>query len=221
MKDKNLFLKIFPKSQQKLFEKLSKQIFIKDYYLAGGTALALLIGHRISIDFDFFKENNIDLENLKNDLKELGKIKIIQEKKNTFYCEIDNIRLSFIAYKYKLLDEFRIYDNLHIANLVDIACMKLSAICSRSSKKDFVDLYFLLQKFSLKLLLEKFYQKYGKDVVNEYQLLKAMIYFEEAENEPMPMLLENIKWEKIKESIIEKVQKYNFKKNNSRINIEE
>ena len=68
MKDKNLFLKIFPKSQQKLFEKLSKQIFIKDYYLAGGTALALLIGHRISIDFDFFKENNIDLENLKNDL---------------------------------------------------------------------------------------------------------------------------------------------------------
>ena len=137
--------------------------FKKVFYLAGGTALALQIGHRDGVDFDFFGPENIDTKKLFEEISETfksHKILKIQEGKNTLTVLIDdNIRLSFFGYKYKLLNKPIEDENLRMASLEDIACMKLSAITSRASNKDYIDLYYILQKISLKDVLEKVSQK--------------------------------------------------------------
>jgi len=202
-----IFLNILPENQRVIYEKLADSEFINKYYLAGGTSLALQIGHRISIDFDFFSQKDIDLYELKNDIVQIGKIEIFQEKKNTLHCSIDGIKISFISYKYKMIESLRFHKNIAFASMFDIACMKLSAISSRGCKKDFIDLYYLLKSISLEKIIGLFKKKFGGAAVNEYQLKKSLIYFEDAENEPMPKMKKNISWDKIKDRLIAEVKR--------------
>jgi hypothetical protein len=206
MIENNLYLNILPDAQQALLKKISEYEFIKKFYLAGGTALALQIGHRISVDFDFFCKHDIEIEELKKNIFNLGQIEIFQEKKNTLHCQINGIQISFITYKYNLLDELLNFENINLAGLKDIVCMKLSAISSRGCKKDFIDLYYLLNYMKLNKMLNLFKNKYGNLAVNEYQLKKSLLYFEDADREPMPVMNEKISWNTIKNKIIEIVK---------------
>lgn len=161
--------------------------FKKVFYLAGGTALALQMGHRDSVDFDFFGPENIDTKKLFEEISETfkgHKILKIQEEKNTLTVLIDdNIKLSFFGYKYKLLDNPTEDENFRIASVEDIACMKLSAITSRASNKDYIDLYYILQKISLEDILEKVSQKLPD--LGTSLILKSLVYFDDIDAGPI------------------------------------
>ena len=160
-----------------------------DFYLAGGTALALQIGHRDSIDFDFFSKKSFDtnilFEKIKNIFKnENHKIQKVQDEENTLTVIADNdIKISFFAYNYPLLKPLITDKYLNIASIEDIACMKLSAITSRSTAKDYVDIYFVLQNKKLPVLLNFAQKKFPS--LDRNLILKSLVYFDDVAEEPI------------------------------------
>ena len=155
--------------------------FKNDFYLAGETALALQLGHRDSIDFDFFSEKDFKTKDLFEKLKEIfknHKIQKVQDEKNTLTIIVDeNIKLSFFAYKYLLLNPLISEEYIRLASVEDIACMKLSAIVSRSREKDYVDLYYILQDNKLVKLLWLSQKKFPSLDAN--LIIKSITYFDD------------------------------------------
>jgi hypothetical protein len=203
-----LHLDILPSEQIKLFRVLSVQSFIKDFYLAGGTCLALQIGHRRSVDFDFFIPSDFDTEKIVNILVEIGTYKRTNEERNTINGILNDVRISFLGYKYKNIDSFIQRNNIFLAGLKDIAAMKMEAIASRGSRKDFVDIYFLLKQFSLDEVLDFHHEKYGDHLSNRYHLLKSLVYFADADAEAMPLMVKPLPWSSVRDSITKRVRKY-------------
>lgn len=187
--------------------------FRKDFYLAGGTGLALQIGHRDSIDFDFFSGLHIDTEKLFFRIKEIfigHKISKIQEEKDTLGIIIDDeIKLSFMYYPYNLIEKTIDSENLRIASINDIACMKLSAIVSRSVLKDYVDLFFILKEMSLMNLLQISNKKIPE--LDENLILKSLVYFNDVDQEKIIFKNNmNITFDEIKVDFVKRVKELNL-----------
>lgn len=182
---------------------LLKKFSEEGFYLAGGTGLALLLGHRDSVDFDFFKKGDYDIEALIEKIKLVFKkhnISITQKEKNTVSCKIDDdIRLSFFTYNYELLSPLIQTEYFSIASVKDIACMKLSAISGRAVEKDYVDLYFIAQKIALKELIDACLKKYP--VINQAVILKSLPSVHDVEKE-------NIRFAKGYKVSLEEIKKY-------------
>ena len=194
---------------KRLLESLDKIEIIKNFYLAGGTALALQLGHRKSIDLDLFSEKDFSTEELKTVLSQVGKLKVYSEEERTLNANLNGVKISFLGYKYKMLFPLIKYGgNLKLADTRDIACMKIDAISSRGSKKDFVDLYFLLKKYPLKKILSLFDKKYKDIKYSQLHILKSLIYFQDAERDPLPVMLEDISWSKIKKELQRNVKEF-------------
>lgn len=182
-----------------------------DFYLAGGTALALQLGHRDSIDFDFFTDKPINTEQLWTKIKaQFSSIPLqkTQEEINTLSCNIDDdVRLSFFSYPYPLILPTIDAENLQLASLEDIGAMKLSAITSRATRKDYVDLYFILQKHSLSSLLQYCTQKFPQ--LDHALILKSLVYFADLVEEPIAYMPEFVVSNEIIESfLMQTVQNY-------------
>jgi hypothetical protein len=173
--------------------------------MAGGTALALQLGHRKSIDLDFFSQDGFIAKELLIALKQL-KLKIIQETEGTLDIIIDDVKVSFLNYPYKVVGDFAKYEETKLASLVDIACIKLTAISSRGSKKDFVDLYYILKQMSFNELWAQFEFKYSGIEYSKLHIMKSLVYFEDAQKDPDPDFIEEITWSEIQRSL-EKVLK--------------
>ena len=178
-----------------------------DFYLAGGTALALQLGHRKSVDLDFFSGNFTKRDIILQQLHGLNP-NITHEAPGTIDCLIDDVKVSFLEYNYPLLEDLGEFEYVKVASVSDIACMKLSATSSRGSKKDFVDLYIILQKFSLEDLFLQFEKKFIGVSYQKLVLLKSLTYFSDAENEPDPDYTKDLSWEEIKRFIEDKVKAY-------------
>lgn len=196
-----MFYEILDKKRRDVLPLLKS---FKDYfYLAGGTALALQIGHRDSVDFDFFTKNKIDTQNLFTKIKEIFSKNTVlktQEEKNTLSVLIDdNIKLSFFTYEYDLLLDLHLEENLNLASVEDIACMKLSAILSRATNKDYIDLYYIFQSKSFEKILKLAEKKFPDIDVN--LILKSLVYFEDVE-------MEAIDFKNEREVDFEEVKKY-------------
>lgn len=190
---------------KRLLETIAEIKEIKDFYLAGGTALALQIGHRQSIDLDWFSQKQVSIIRLKRSLSSLGDLTVESEDKETLNCSLNGVKLSFFVYPYPPLFSFIDFDGVKMADERDIACMKIDAISSRGSKKDFIDLHFLLQKYQLRDLLDLFDKKYKNIKYNRLHILKSLVYFEEAEDEPMPKMFLKIAWLAVKNKIKKEV----------------
>lgn len=206
--DYSFYLNVLPEGQQKLFEKLSGQVFINDFYLAGGTSLALQIGHRQSLDFDFFIPADFNTAVLINKLVETGNYVRDNEEENTINGSLDGINISFFGYKYKIIDDIRTLKKIRLAGLKDIAAMKLEAVAGRGSRKDFVDMFFLLKIFTLEEMLSFHSSKYGIGLSNQYHLIKSLVYFNDAEPEPMPRMVQEVRWNEVKRTIEAAVGKF-------------
>lgn len=128
--------------------------FDEEYYLAGGTALSLQIGHRRSVDLDYFINKEIDTTKLKNFILDKFisyKVDFLFEEKNTLWCSINNVKVSFISRFADLLEKPFILENFRLASLNDLTIMKLSAICSREEYKDYFDLACLSKKTDVRM----------------------------------------------------------------------
>lgn len=185
--------------------------FKQHYYLAGGTGLALQIGHRKSEDFDFFTSQPFSTANLFNEVeKYLAKHNLvkIQDEENTLTIVVDNdVKISFLYYTYSLLEPLLEEEDLKIASIVDIGCMKLSAITGRATLKDYVDLYFILKSISLKKLLEKSKKKHPSLDTN--LVLKSLIYFDDISTDPIEFMPNyTVSFDKVKTFLTHEVKKY-------------
>lgn len=194
---------ILTELQKKVLFKLGKALTNTDFYLGGGTALALQIGHRTSIDFDWFISRLGEPEVLLSRLKASNiDFNVVSIDIETVYLSIDTVQVSFIGYDYPLLQtkifvqEYQAY----LASPDDIACMKLSAIGSRGTKKDFIDLYFLIKNFkSLEEYLKLYARKFSTRDIGH--ILRSLVYFEDAESEPDIWMISPLIWDELKADI--------------------
>lgn len=180
-----LFYDILDGNRRKVLPLLKS--FKKDFYLAGGTALALQIGHRDSVDFDFFSQEPFLTSALfEKCLKVFGQhnLKKTQEEKGTLSIVVDKkIKLSFFEFGYKLIDKTLETENFVIASIADIGCMKLSAIVSRAVLKDYIDLFFIIKRTGLAKLLDLSVKKFPE--IDTCLILKSLVYFEDLEETPI------------------------------------
>jgi hypothetical protein len=202
-----MFEKAATKETRDILALLGRKKILEESYLAGGTALALQIGRRISYDLDFFTLLNFDRRLIMQKLSSLD-FKLERESEGTILGSISGIKFSLFRYKYPLLFKTKNYLGIKIADLRDIAAMKIDAISSRGTKRDFVDLYFLAKKFGLKKLLNFYDRKYKLLQTNKFHLLKSLEYFADAEEDIEPnMLIKDYSWLKIKEYFKEEATK--------------
>jgi hypothetical protein len=195
-------------SETKLvLEKIVRSNLAKDFYLGGGTALALQLNHRESIDLDWFSQNDFSNGTVKEKLSALGKLEVVGEEDGTVNAALDGVKVSFLRYRYPLIFPPVDFEEIKLADERDIAAMKIDAVSSRGSKKDFIDIYFLLGKYSLEDLIGFFEKKYQGIDYNKLHILKSLVYFEDAENEPIPMMIQKIDWETVKQNIRDNVNK--------------
>ncbi len=168
-------------------------------YLAGGTALALQLGHRISIDFDFFTPSEFDQEKLSASLSEIGKFAKKNIAKNTLMGKFNGVDFSIFTYKPSLLFPTTNYQEISLADPREIGAMKISAVLTRGVKKDFVDLYFLAKNaVSIDDCLDYFDQKYHQLDNQIYGIIRALSYFVEVDTSAMPQMLKKADWKDIK-----------------------
>jgi len=180
-------------------ELLGSQKITRGFYLAGGSALALHLGHRISVDLDFFTPRPFDGAELAHRLGAVGMFVQEQRKKDTLLGTLDQIKVSFFCYPYPMLARRATVLNTEIASVSDIGAMKLEAIGTRGKKRDFIDLYFICQAGnSLESVLEWYRAKYRGIQINLVHYIKALTYFEEAEADPMPRMLKRVSWQTVK-----------------------
>jgi hypothetical protein len=171
---------------------------VPSFYLAGGTALALHLGHRRSIDLDFFSVEPMDEEALLRDLRGLSRLSVIAKDRQTLELHLCNTKVSFMSYPYPLLFPPKSFMDIEVADPRDIACMKMSAIAGRGTKRDFIDLYFVSKKYQLVDLMDLFGQKYREVDYNIVHILKSLTFFEDADKEPLPDMLITISWDEVK-----------------------
>ena len=176
--------------------------------LAGGTALALQLGHRISRDLDFFRPEPFDPEALLHDLAALGRVGVQSRAEGTLHLALDGLRVSFLLAQAPLLFPGTPYRDLVLADPRDIAVMKVIAIGGRGSRKDFVDLFFFLRGGgTLDAVFELLRRRFPRLDYNEYHLLRSLVYFDDAETEPMPRLIRRASWREIKGAIVAEVRR--------------
>lgn len=189
-------------------DKISNQPFLNPFYLSGGTALALWLGHRESEDLDFFTETDFDPIKLQAELEKITNLSGLELDKGTLNCHAGDVQLQFLHYPYNLLQKPVPWQGIDLSSIEDIACTKLLTISSRGSKKDFIDLYFILKEYSLKNLFTLLKDKYPKTNYNQLHILKSLVYFTDAESQPMPRMHINVSWDQIKDFIISKVRSH-------------
>lgn len=182
---------------EQILDLLGRQEPLRPFYLAGGTALALQLGHRRSVDLDFFIEQVFDEEQFLGWLQTLTRIAVIGKDRHTLHLHIDAVKVSFLGYRYPVVFPFMSVSGVRVADPRDIACMKVSAIAGRGTRRDFVDTYCVARQYGLEHLLDLFQKKYAAVNYNRVHLLKSLTYFQDAEREPLPDLLISLSWEDV------------------------
>ena len=189
-----------------LLKKIMQSPALQQFNLVGGTALALQIGHRISIDLDLFTEEDYDDVLVLQSLAPFGELDVLVNNPPFLQLKLDNIKVDFLKFPYPLIQDFTEMDQVRLVTVENIAMMKLLAIARRGSKKDFVDLFFILKQYSLGELVQLFEKKLPH--IDMFHILKSLTYFEDAELDADPKMILKASWSEIKKNIIKKVNAF-------------
>ena len=193
--------KVLPAQSLKLLNEMGNNPSpqLRNWILAGGTGLALHKGHRLSEDLDFFRTDDLDVRELHSLLSQYDRYETLQEAEHTLTVIIRKTKLSFFRVRDPFLFKATPYRFFRLADVRDIALMKLAAISGRGSRKDFIDLYTILRdKPALSEYFSLLPRKYTPDRINTYHILKSLTYFSDAEKEPTPRMFEPFDWEECK-----------------------
>ena len=185
-----------------LLEALMGKTYLSSFYLVGGTSLALQIGHRKSIDLDLFSENDFDADKiLENLTKDFQKIEVLAKAKGTLLTRIQGIKVDLLRFNYPKIRPLRIEGKIRLLTPEDIAPMKLDTVAGRGKKKDFYDLYFLLERFSLQEMLAFHLEKFHLSTT--FHIVKSLTYFEDAEEDDPPVLItQKVTWAQVKKRML-------------------
>lgn len=192
-----MYWNVIDKNRYSLLKRITEVVSIPNYYMIGGTALSIQLGLRES--FDFCVPNNFNNEILLSELENLGKMEIRQNQKGTFDVILNDVQVSFFFYPNKVINNLvktEEIPNLKMASILDIAVMKIVAIGGRGAKKDFFDLYYILNKSNITIddLVNGLIQKCGKSI-NYVNTIMGLSYFEDAEQEILPNTFVDYNWE--------------------------
>jgi hypothetical protein len=189
--------------QSSFLKRLGPFLDPSPFYLAGGTALALHLGHRRSVDFDWFSERPLaDPLRLAAEVRASGvPLEVTGVDRGTLHARSAGVRVSFLEYRYPLLAPLVAtrLPGVRLASLEDIAAMKLAAVAQRGSRKDFVDVYAIGTLLGLEDMMALYRRKYGVRDVGH--VLVALAYFDDAEDERMPAMLRRWSWPDIRRTI--------------------
>lgn len=192
-----------------LLKELQQKKYLQSFSLVGGTALALHYGHRKSVDIDLFSDFSFDtgklLENLTSDFK----FQLFFTAQSTIKGSINGVQIDIIAHRYPLLSPPVTAEGISILAVEDIAAMKLNAIAVSGQRvKDFIDIYYLLDYFSLAELFSFYKKKYTQ--YNEVNVIKSITWFNDVVMDDWPVILKdkNLKWDSIKNRIVKETKKY-------------
>jgi predicted nucleotidyltransferase component of viral defense system len=187
-----------------LLNSMMNESTFDSFVLVGGTSLALQYGHRDSIDLDFFGNQPIDEELFLSKLSLFGSVRWIKKSDNILICTVNDIKVDLVSYPYTWIGPVIHVNKLRLASDRDIAAMKLNAIAGRGSKKDFIDLYVILQRFSLNEVISFYNDKYPDGSI--FMVLKSLSYFEDADLELSPKMYIDVQWYEIKAFISEQLK---------------
>lgn len=190
-----------------LLKELMAKDYLNEFVLVGGTALSLQIGHRTSIDLDLFSNSLFSADDLYEDLSaDFSMATPFVKDRSTLITEIRGIKTDFIRFKYSFQKPIIEVDDIRLLDIEDIAPMKLDAIAGRGKKKDFFDLYFLLERYSLPEMLTWYTAMFQHTTV--FHVWKSLTYFEDAESDGDPLVFnKTVTWGSVKERIKEEVAK--------------
>lgn len=190
---------VIPAATQETLCALRDAKLLERFYLAGGTGLALQFGHRLSQDLDFFAEDHFSEDALLQRLQLLNGFALAAKAPYTIHSAIKGTKVSFLGYAYPVLFPANRFQQVDVADPRDIACMKLSAIASRGTKRDFIDFYLCVQHYSFKEILHLFEHKYAQTNYSRIHILKSLTFFDDAERDPMPHMLLTLDWDLVKQ----------------------
>lgn len=187
-----------------LLRQLQELPILKECRLVGGTALALQIGHRKSVDLDFFGKVDALPEELEEALRQVGELQVRKNSGNIHLFVLNGIHIDIVNFPFPWQKECVIEDGLRLANIEDIAAMKITAIIGRGTKKDFIDIATLLDIFSLEQILAFYDAKYPNS--SYFMAMKSLSYFEDAENQPMPFMFNTLSWDMVKNKVLAAIE---------------
>ncbi|MBI4844127.1 MAG: nucleotidyl transferase AbiEii/AbiGii toxin family protein [Nitrospirae bacterium] len=191
---------------RKVLRSLNK--VIKKYHavLAGGTALAAKLGHRISERLDFYTETYFDPASLVSDIRKTGRpITVISGEEGYLFAEVDGVRFTMLEYDYPFIQEAGFFEEISVAGVLDIAAMKLMALTNHGSKEDFVDIYFILKGLPFPEIAAHMVKRFGRDMVSSDVIRDSLVNFSTADNDPDPEYTEEclVRWESVKAFLME------------------
>lgn len=203
-----VFEQVLPGKTKAILEALEKSEIAQNAYLAGGTAAALQLGHRTSYDLDFFTLKEFDEQMLLPEIDKISNFQVEDIAWRTIRGRFGDIRFSLFYYKYPLLYPAKKFGSIRIADIRDIAAMKIAAIASRGAKRDFVDLYFICKEVvPLRDVIQLYDKKYKNLAATKMHILKSLVYFKDAEPDEMPMMLKKAEWKEVKRYLEHEVRK--------------
>lgn len=193
-----------------LLNSIMQSPVLSEMRLVDGTSLALQYGHRRSVDLDFFGTLTCDVDELTEALREqVGQLTLLSASKTIRAYNIRNVKVDIVNYNYPWIEQAVEENGIRLASPKDIAAMKVNAVIGRGTKKDFVDIYYLLQHYSFEDLMRFYSEKYTDG--SEYRALLSMTYFDDVDSQTMPYMFEDISWDVIKKRICKEVETYNQK----------
>jgi predicted nucleotidyltransferase component of viral defense system len=189
-----------------ILKKVMQMPEIQQFNLVGGTSLSLQIGHRISVDLDLFTYQDYDSSKIIQALQPLGDLDILVDNPPFLQSRLDDVKLDFLKFSYPFVQDYIEIDGVRLVSIENIAIMKLLAIARRSVKKDFIDLYFMLERYRLEEIVQVFETKLPH--VDMFHILKSLTYFGDAESDGDPKMLIKAPWKNVKKVIVQKVNAY-------------
>jgi predicted nucleotidyltransferase component of viral defense system len=205
---KQLFWNTISNSMREILDGFMHSSLASEFYLAGGTALSLQIGHRLSIDLDFFSPTE-DIPSIRNIIeRELTpfQVNLTDSSWGNLVYLVNGVRVGFYGYGYAMVTPMVVIENTQLASIEDIALMKFDALLGRASRKDFYDLYFICQQTALKELFDLSTKKYPAVRDFEVQVTKRLVYFDNAEEETDPVMLKEVDWQTVKSFFVEQAK---------------
>jgi hypothetical protein len=199
-----LHREVLSEAQERVLPRLGAFATSRGFYLGGGTAVAVYMGHRRSVDFDWFTDGKLEDPLVLAEVARAEGLNLqgVQVAPGTLHAVLEGVRVSFFEYPYPRIGEAVAWADyaIDLASLDDLACMKLAAVAQRGSRKDFVDLHTIaLAHRPFEELLDLYKRKYPAGDIAP--VLIGLTYFDDAEDEPMPLMLSDTSWDEIKQQM--------------------
>ena len=189
-----------------LLKELNQEPLLSNTFLVGGTSLALQMGHRFSVDLDLFTHQPFDAEELLEKLRQNFQVQPLTVNNTIFITVVNGVKVDVVHFKYPFAQPLLNIEGVKLADIRDVAPMKLDAVTKRGSQKDFFDMYYLFERFSPNEILEWYNQMFKHST--SFHVIRSLTYFDDAEMTETPIVFDKkVTWEKVKKRMVEVVRK--------------